>query len=286
MIRRRTPRPARTVLGGVGAGAALALAAPLAAPLVAPQGPSGPGGAVEETLPLRAVGAASAVPGTDGPADPGSPATAPPPALTASGAAGAAFDRASGAAGAVSGAAGAAFTRVPADPGFPAAAALAALDEHRAAQAVRAAAPDVERGPGDPPVRAAPARAAAPGGGLTGRLAQVVDLTNAERARAGCGALSVDPRISAAAQGHSEDMAARGYFAHDSPDGRDFADRITAAGYSSPGAENIAQGQPDAATVVQDWMESPGHRRNILDCSLSTIGVGLADGYWTQNFGR
>ena len=99
-------------------------------------------------------------------------------------------------------------------------------------------------------------------------------------------ALSVDPRISAAAQGHSEDMAARGYFAHDSPDGRDFADRITAAGYSSPGAENIAQGQPDAATVVQDWMESPGHRRNILDCSLSTIGVGLADGYWTQNFGR
>ena len=81
-------------------------------------------------------------------------------------------------------------------------------------------------------------------------------------------------------------MAAQGYFAHDSRDGRDFTDRITAAGYDSPGAENIAMGQPDAATVVQDWMESPGHRKNILDCSLTTIGVGLADGYWTQDFGR
>lgn len=243
VIRRRTPRAARTVLGGVGAGAALALTAPLTAALVAPQGSSGPAGSVEEIAPLRPVGAGSTVPG-------------------------------------------AAFTLAPADPGSPATAALAALDEHRSAQTAREAAPDLARSPGDQPARTGPDRVAAPAGGLTGRLAQVVELTNAERALAGCGALSVDPRISAAAQGHSEDMAAYGYFAHDSRDGRDFADRITATGYPAPGAENIAQGQPDAATVVQAWMESPGHRRNILDCSLSTIGVGLADGYWTQNFGR
>ncbi len=83
-------------------------------------------------------------------------------------------------------------------------------------------------------------------------------------------------------------MAARGYFAHDSLDGRDFADRLRAAGYEDPGAENIAMGQDTADEVVAAWLDSPGHRENIEDCSLRTIGVGHApDGaYWTQDFGR
>lgn len=120
------------------------------------------------------------------------------------------------------------------------------------------------------------------------QTAQVVALTNQARVNAGCAALRVDPRLTAAAQGHSDDMSARGYFAHDSLDGRTFSDRITAQGYPSPGGENIAQGQQDAQEVVTAWMNSPGHRRNIEDCSFTTIGVGLAgtDEYWTQDFGR
>lgn len=133
------------------------------------------------------------------------------------------------------------------------------------------------------PRRPAPA---APASGS--RTAQVVALTDRARANAGCAALRVDAELTAAAQGHSDDMSAHGYFAHDGQDGRTFSDRITAEGYPSPGGENIAQGQLDAQEVVTAWLNSPGHRRNIEDCSFTTIGVGLAgaDRYWTQDFGR
>ncbi|MFP5022940.1 CAP domain-containing protein [Pseudonocardia phyllosphaerae] len=162
---------------------------------------------------------------------------------------------------------------------------------------VSAALPTAEPLPGAPE-EAAPKKAAqeqtapektgqAPkAGDLPGRLAEVVTLTNAQRKIAGCGNLTPDARLDKAAQGHSDEMARTGTLSHDSADGRSFADRITAAGYPSPGAENVAQGQPDAATVVKDWMNSEGHRRNILDCSLTTIGVGESGGYWTQDFGR
>ncbi|OSY41197.1 uncharacterized protein YkwD [Pseudonocardia autotrophica] len=250
------------MLGGVGAGAVLAMAAPLT-----PLGGTlpGPAGAIEETVPLRPAGAATATLPTAGP---GPTDTAPPPALLAARAAREAF------------------AGSPADPGAPARAAVAAAQAHRAALDA-APRPGADAG-GDAGRDAArdAGRPAPSTAGLSGQLALVVELTNVERAAAGCSALRVDPRINAAAQGHSEDMAANGYFSHDSRDGRDFADRMTAAGHPSPGAENIAAGQPDAATVVADWMASPGHRKNILDCSLSTIGVGLAGGYWTQNFGR
>lgn len=116
----------------------------------------------------------------------------------------------------------------------------------------------------------------------------VVTLTNAERSAAGCAPLVVDPRLTAAAQDHAEDMATHGYFSHTGRDGSSFADRIRAAGHPAPGAENIARGQPDAATVVAAWMGSPGHRRNILDCSLTALGVGHdpRGDHWVQNFGR
>ncbi len=136
-------------------------------------------------------------------------------------------------------------------------------------------------------------------GGSTGRdaghqggpLAEVVALTNVERARHGLRALAVDPRLAQAADAHSADMARRGFFAHESPDGRQVWDRAVAAGYAyRKVAENIAAGQPTAAEVVHGWMESPGHRANILDPVLTQIGVGRADGgpygvYWTQVFG-
>jgi uncharacterized protein YkwD len=138
-----------------------------------------------------------------------------------------------------------------------------------------------------PTTTPAPAPAAGPAKGGPAAAA-VVAATNAERRKAGCDALSVDSRLAAAAQGHASDMARNGYFEHESQDGRDFVDREKAKGYPSPGGENIAQGQGSAAEVVADWMHSPGHRRNILNCSFTDIGVGYDshDDYWVQDFGR
>ncbi len=121
-------------------------------------------------------------------------------------------------------------------------------------------------------------------------VADVIAATNRERRAAGCPDLVADPVLTAAAWAHSVDMAASGYFRHDSPDGRSPFDRMTAAGFDfSVAAENIAAGQRSAAEVVRDWMDSPEHRANILTCSLTRVGVGLATGgaygyYWTQDF--
>jgi uncharacterized protein YkwD len=146
--------------------------------------------------------------------------------------------------------------------------------------------------PAAPPAAPKPAPStAAPGqGGVT---AQVVTLTNAERAKAGCGALTVNSTLTAVAQAHSQDMATHNYFDHNSQDGRTPFDRMTAAGYRySTAAENIAAGQRTAQDVMTGWMNSPGHKANILNCALREIGVGYATGsasqygvYWTQDFG-
>jgi uncharacterized protein YkwD len=125
--------------------------------------------------------------------------------------------------------------------------------------------------------------------GASGPEGTVVSLTNEERAKAGCAALKVDDRLTTAARRHSADMAANNYFSHTSLNRDTFADRIKAAGYPQPGAENIAKGYPTAAAVMQGWMNSSGHRANILNCRLKAIGVGMADGpggpLWTQDFG-
>jgi uncharacterized protein YkwD len=119
------------------------------------------------------------------------------------------------------------------------------------------------------------------------RQDQVVSLVNTFRGEAGCGPVSVDDRLTASAQGHASDMSNRDYFSHTTPDGVTFDRRIRNAGYPSPGAENIARGARTASDVMRMWMESDGHRRNILNCDLNVIGVGLdTDGfYWVQNFG-
>jgi stress response protein SCP2 len=132
------------------------------------------------------------------------------------------------------------------------------------------------------------ATAGADGGGLLG---EVVARTNAERARAGLVPLTVDRRLAAAAQAHTADMVARGFFAHETPDGVSVADRVLAAGYPySVVAENIAAGQHTAAEVVDGWLDSPGHRANILNPAVRQIGVGFTPGgpcgtTWTQVFG-
>jgi uncharacterized protein YkwD len=161
------------------------------------------------------------------------------------------------------------------------------------AQAAESSSPSAERPA--PPEQPTPASSTAPTSGGTrppappaGTTDQVVALVNAERAEAGCGPLTTDARLTAAAQRHSDDMSARGYFSHTSQDGRTFADRIAAAGHPAPAAENIAAGQASAAAVMAAWMGSPGHRANILDCGHRGIGVGYAakGRYWTQDFGR
>ncbi len=116
---------------------------------------------------------------------------------------------------------------------------------------------------------------------------QVVDLANVERAEAGCDPLRVDAHLATAAQDHSSDMAERDYFDHTTPEGLTFAERIVNAGYPTPGAENIARGQQNAEQVMKSWMDSDGHRANILNCDLTAIGVGLDENgmYWTQDFG-
>jgi uncharacterized protein YkwD len=121
-----------------------------------------------------------------------------------------------------------------------------------------------------------------------GPVGAVVAATNAERAEAGCDPVRLDSRLSAAAQGHASDMAANDYFSHTDQDGGDSSDRMHDAGFSgSRTGENIAYGQETGAEVVATWMDSSGHRHNILNCAYDRIGVGYdARGdYWVQDFG-
>jgi uncharacterized protein YkwD len=122
---------------------------------------------------------------------------------------------------------------------------------------------------------------------------EVTVLVNRERDEAGCGAVTTDERLRTAARGHSRDMATNDYFDHTAPDGSSFVDRAARADYPRDAAagENIAYGYRTPADVMDGWMNSDGHRRNLLTCSHRTIGVGLAydrggRAYWTQVFGR
>ncbi|MFF4755979.1 CAP domain-containing protein [Streptomyces sp. NPDC002514] len=128
-------------------------------------------------------------------------------------------------------------------------------------------------------------------GALARTCADVVELTNRERRRARLTPLAVDPQLTAAAQAHSADMVARDFYSHTSPEGSQPWDRAAAAGSRRRTiGENIACGQRSAAEVVTGWMNSPGHRANILKPDFTHIGVGFAGGgrtgtYWTQLFG-
>lgn len=125
---------------------------------------------------------------------------------------------------------------------------------------------------------------------------RVIELTNQERRKVGLQALKFEMRLTTAAKRHSQDMALQDYFSHKQPNGGTPGDRITATGYQwSSYAENIAAGMSTPEAVVAGWMNSPGHRANILKPELKEIGIGyyfLADDtgkvnyhhYWTQVF--
>ncbi|CAL9339738.1 hypothetical protein SUDANB145_00238 [Streptomyces sp. enrichment culture] len=123
-----------------------------------------------------------------------------------------------------------------------------------------------------------------------GPEAQVLALVNEERAAAGCSPLTENARLTAAADDYSDVMAASGVMSHTGPDGSTMASRVEAAGYQwSALGENIARGQADAEAVMDAWMNSSGHRANILNCDFEEIGIGVHTGdggpWWTQDFG-
>ncbi|MEU3906730.1 CAP domain-containing protein [Streptomyces goshikiensis] len=129
----------------------------------------------------------------------------------------------------------------------------------------------------------------AAGDGHSAEEAAVVTLVNQERAQAGCGPVRANPPLATLASAFSKDMAVRGFFDHTDPDGNTPWARAENAGIGGLGGENIARGQGDAEAVMKAWMNSPGHKANILNCEFRTLGVGayFADGgpWWTQDFG-
>jgi len=120
-------------------------------------------------------------------------------------------------------------------------------------------------------------------------------IVNAARTVEGRPPLVLDPRLNAAAQAHAEDMLRRTFYAHESPEGLLPRRRVEAAGVSADViGENLAAGQTSVENVMEAWMHSSDHRRNILEPRYTHLGVGLAVGsyehkykvLWVQDFAR
>ncbi|MEU4608537.1 CAP domain-containing protein [Kribbella sp. NPDC023972] len=134
------------------------------------------------------------------------------------------------------------------------------------------------------------------GGGTNAQEREVLNYTNQIREHQGCGPLRLDSALVEAAGRHASDMVRRHYMDHTNPDGQDPGDRMAAAGYRGSGwGENIAAGYESAQEVVAAWMKSEGHRKNILNCRFTSIGIGYdpgqvksdwGPGSWVQDFGR
>ncbi|WP_433166152.1 CAP domain-containing protein [Kribbella sp. CA-247076] len=147
--------------------------------------------------------------------------------------------------------------------------------------------------PSDPTTTSEPP---AGGGGTNSQERAVLNYTNQIREQAGCGPLRLDSALVEAAGRHASDMVRRHYMDHTNPDGQGPGDRMAAAGYRGSGwGENIAAGYDSAQKVVAAWMKSEGHRKNILNCRFTSIGVGYdpgqvrsdwGPGSWVQDFGR
>jgi uncharacterized protein YkwD len=128
-------------------------------------------------------------------------------------------------------------------------------------------------------------------------ISRVLELTNIERSKLGFSPLTFNTQLLNAAATHSQNMALQDFFSHTGKDGSSLASRISATGYQfSAAAENIAAGSSTPEQVVSSWMNSSGHRANILNPNLKEIGISyyfLANDtgsvnfnhYWTQVFG-
>lgn len=121
---------------------------------------------------------------------------------------------------------------------------------------------------------------------------QILTLVNVERKKANLQPLTLNNKLGQAAQNHTNDMVSKSYFSHTSPSGGTMTSRVNAVGYVySTIGENIAAGSSTATATMTQWMNSPGHRANILNPKFRELGVGYAPSndqyryYWTQVFG-
>ncbi|MDS9471229.1 CAP domain-containing protein [Sporosarcina pasteurii] len=134
---------------------------------------------------------------------------------------------------------------------------------------------------------AKPVEEAKPNASISAIEQEVLNLTNAERQKAGLAPLQIDQKLMDSARAKSKDMSVNRYFSHTSPTYGSPFDQMKSFGVTyRSAAENIAMGQRSAQEVVKAWMESPGHRQNILTPNFTHIGIGYdANGnYWTQQF--
>lgn len=119
---------------------------------------------------------------------------------------------------------------------------------------------------------------------------EVLDLVNVERSKAGLAPLTLDAKLSNVATIKSQDMINKNYFDHNSPTYGSPFDMMNQFGISfSAAGENIAEGQRTPQEVMNSWMNSPGHRANILSPKFTKLGVGIAKDsngrlHWTQMF--
>jgi uncharacterized protein YkwD len=119
---------------------------------------------------------------------------------------------------------------------------------------------------------------------------RVLELINQERARAGLAPVSYNGALDNAAEKHAQHMSIVGKMAHEGIGDGDPGERIRAEGWRKAWGENVATGQTSPEQVVREWMNSPDHRRNILDPNFRTMGVGYVTAgngrsYWAQEFG-
>lgn len=116
---------------------------------------------------------------------------------------------------------------------------------------------------------------------------EVFELVNDHREANNLPKLKYDVKLADASQAHAVDMNANNYFSHTGLNGSDFSLRARNAGYTGfPSGENIAKGQTTPQEVVTGWMNSSGHRANILSNYSNEIGVGFHNNHWVQTFGK
>lgn len=138
-----------------------------------------------------------------------------------------------------------------------------------------------------PVVTPAPAPSAVPavGNNATSYTQQVVALVNKERAAAGLAPVSALDSLNKVAEAKAADMRSNNYFSHTSPTYGSPFDMMSAFGITYKAAgENIAMGQKTPQEVMTAWMNSPGHKANILSANFNYIGVGFDNNYWVQEF--
>ncbi len=134
-----------------------------------------------------------------------------------------------------------------------------------------------------PPLATASPRAA--GGPEDDLVAQVIQYTNEYRQQNGCGPVAEHPVLDDVAQRYAVQMAEGDFFAHEAPDGSTLAERIDAVDYRyRVVGENLAAGYSSAQAVVDNWLQSPEHRQNLLNCEFEDIGVGYY--FLQQDTGR